>query len=444
MSKSINFEKNWLGYTLIGLGLSTLTAFMFISLPLSHYLLAIGGGLFFILIYQRIEFGIGLLIASMLFEKPILPGEIELSLTRLLSLPVLSIALVKILTDRPKFHLAKFKDGMIILLFVWMMFSLIYAENMQMVVESLLTHLQLILTYFILKTVIVDDKQLEKVLATFVIAAMGIALLSMIPLLNNPEPLLYSEAIGSSERVTGTSYGPNQFAFGLVVLLPIALYLSLSKHKLYFIAVALFVFLILSTFSRGGILGLVIVVLLSLLHLRRSIKKSLLYGGTILVILASSFMLLNTGSKLTERIESIPKLEDVATRLELLEVAWEMGTGNPVLGVGLNNFREHSHLYGNQTHFGRDAHNGYLEVFAMLGLPGLILLIGILYSTFREINRYQKKFPDNSIANFIKIAFIGYLITAFFLSLLPQKIFWALLALTSILDKTQQSNSVED
>ena len=436
-------------FIIFGLALTFLLAVLYTRIPLKHYLIFVGGIIFIILTFYRIEWSIGLLIASMLYERGFIPGIISVSLTRFLSLPVLLACVIKILIKHKKFHFQKIKDTIILVLFIWMIPSLFYAKNISQVQISLFTYLQLIFTYFILKTIIENERVLNKVLETMLIAGAGIAIFVIISIINNPDALIYTDYLNSSERVTGSSDDPNKFAMGLVFILPFGIYLFLTKNKLFFIPVALFSFLILSTFSRGGILGFTVVIILSLVQIIKLRKNSIIYSFLFLLILLGSFRLFNKGNKFIKRIESVQKLENANTRLDMIVTALDMGAKNPVLGVGFKNFEENSHLYGTKNHYRRSSHNGYLEIFATLGLPGFLLLMGLIYSAFKNIKNYQN---DNIIksknmnrhnyllmANFIKISFIGYLVAACFLGLISQKFFWVLLVFSSILQKCHEN-----
>lgn len=443
--KDITFDTKWFSYSMIALGLGGLAAFLFIKLSLNYYLLILGGILFILFIYHRIEIGFGLLIATMLFEKLIFPEEIELSLTRVLSLPILFIALIKIFMDQKRFVFQKSKDSIVLFMFIWLILSVLRATDVEAALVSIATFAQLIFFYFVFKTIVDTEAQLQSVLKVTVLAGIGVAIFSI---LNDSGSLDSLQEVVLSERVTGSSNDPNKFAMGLIFILPISIYLFLTKQKMYLIAIVLFLFLLFGTLSRGGYAALAIVIILSIVQVVKSAPKGLVYSLSILSILATLFVVLNQENKISKRVESVQHHQEgsIKTRLELLQVAVDMGMKNPVFGVGVNNFRANSQFYGNQQHYERDAHNGFLEVFATLGIPGFLLLIGLIYFSLKDITRFQKVLNDKRgnqlnqqgdlfLAIFIRISFVGFLVTAFFLSLLAQKLFWTLIAFSSILHK---------
>ncbi|MBN1479387.1 O-antigen ligase family protein [candidate division KSB1 bacterium] len=412
------------------------------SLP--QLLIILGGILFLLLLYFRIEWGIGVLIASMLYELPILP-QVDLSLTRVLSLPVFLICWLKIFVDQKKIKYDKFKDTVILLLLVWMILSYFHAVDVTRVTTGLFTYIQLAFTYFTIKTIIDTETKLVKVLLITIGAALCIGAFTVITMLRQPDALIYSDSFTQSGRIGGSSFDPNYFALGLVFMVGISMYFFLIKHKIFLLPVALFALLILSTFSRGGIIGLLIVVSLSILHGAKLGFRSLFRCFVLLSAFFAVALVLNKGDKIKTRVESIQDSTTYRTRLDLMVVALEMGAHNPLWGVGLQNFSYNSHLYGTMTHYRREAHNGYLEIVATLGVPGMLLFCLLLFTIFRDLHDYQIVARSNMaedyilLARFIEISFWGYLASAFFLSLLMQKLFWVIITFSSVFSVQKDS-----
>ncbi|MFX0133459.1 MAG: O-antigen ligase family protein [Candidatus Hodarchaeota archaeon] len=427
-----------------GLLIAFLAAGIFTQLPLNIYFILVGGIASLILIYYRLEWGIGFFIASMLYEKQLLIGEI--SLTRLVGLPILLICIIKILLRQKKIYFNKITDSIILTLFLWMCLSVFYAKNVNLVRESLLTYLQLIVSYIIIKSVVDNEIELQKLIKVVIFFSIGIVVFSMIKFISNQDMLLI-DIYHSNHRIIGPSDDPNKLALGLIFILPLSIYMFIKENKIYLIPVAIFSFIILCTFSRGGIIGMVVASVLSVMELNRNFKKGLVYSLIFILILTGSFMAINKGNKMLNRIKSIQNLEDgsIKVRRDMVITAIDMAIKNPLTGVGLNNFMENSHLYGNRIHYRRASHNGYLDVLAKLGLPGFLLLLGLLYFTYKNFLIYENYANKNNLQDnlimvrFIKISFIAYLVSAFFLSLLANKLFWVLLAFSNILFKSYQN-----
>jgi putative inorganic carbon (hco3(-)) transporter len=438
-----NFNNNYLKHVMtyivviiITLVLGTLSVF----LPLNIFLSLIAGIAILILIFFKPEWGIGIIIASMLYEREVVIGLI--SLTRIISIPILLICLIKILLRQKKLYITNLMDPFIFLLFLWMTISIFYATNLESVTISLLTYFQLIITYITIKSIIDNEIELERLMKIIIFLSVAVMLFSLFTMIQNVDSL-FTSTFQDTNRVSGPSDDPNKLALGLVFLLPLTIYLLITKSKFFIIPVAIFSFIILSTFSRGGIIGMTAVFLLSMIQLNKKFKNGIIYSIIFIVLLTGTFLALNQGNKILNRMETIQGLEgdSIKTRLELFNTALDMTLKNPILGVGLNNFMDNSHLYGNKVHYQRASHNAYLEVSATLGLPGLILLLTMLYLFYRNMKTYQNLDVSNKYAqmvHFINISFIAYLVSSFFLALLSNKLFWVLLAFSNIIAKCSE------
>ncbi|MCX5672492.1 MAG: O-antigen ligase family protein [Planctomycetota bacterium] len=73
-------------------------------------------------------------------------------------------------------------------------------------------------------------------------------------------------------------------------------------------------------------------------------------------------------------------------RLELYRVAWGLLLKNPVVGVGMDNFRVYSG--------GSVAHSEYAEIAADTGLVGFVLYFAIFVVLWRRCGRIIKEHPD--------------------------------------------------
>ena len=418
-------------------------------LPLHIFFIIIGAVAFIILIYYRFEWGIALLIASMLYEKEVIPG---LSLTTFIFIPVFAFILLEILLGRKNFYFNKRQDIIIFLLFLWMTISIFYAKNTSAVITNLITYFQLIITYFIIKSSIDNEAEFQKIFKTFTLLGISIIILSSISILKNPADFFFADEISNDTRVQGSALNPNMFARILVFMLPCCIYFSIKRNKLFFIPVIIISILIIGTFSRAGILGMIFVYMLSITILFKYFKKGFIFAIIIVVSLGTIILLFNIENLIINRFLQNDKGGSIETRLDMVDTALDMVAKKPLTGVGLNNFIVNSHLYGRRPHYMRAAHNGYLDIMATLGIPGFLLLLSLVYFSFNNISRAknisyinQKNFNvknDILLIQFIKIAFIAYLIMALWGALLPNKIFWVLLAFSEIIYKFSQQSPI--
>ena len=429
------------------IGIGFICAFLFgiliNFLPLPIFFVIIGAAAFLILIYYRFEWGIALLIASMFYEKEIIPG---LSLTSIIILPVFSFIIVKIMFGQKNLYVNKKTDIIIFLLFIWMTLSVFYAKNTNVVIMSLITYFQLILTYFIIKSSIDNEKEWQKILNIIILLGFGIIIFSCFSIIKNPSDYLFAEEISNDMRVMGSALNPNMFARILIFMLPFCIYFSIKRSKLFFIPVILISLLVIGSFSRAGILGMIIVYGSSISTLHKFFKRGFVITIILIVSLGTIILLFNIENMIISRFQQNDKGGSIEVRLDMVDTALDMLEKNPLTGVGLNNFVENSHLYGRRPHFMRAAHNGYLDVLATLGFPGFLLLLSLIYRSLKNLKMAQKineikpeDIEDESLLiRFVRIAFIAYLIMGVWGALLPNKLFWVLLAFSEIINKISQ------
>jgi len=107
-----------------------------------------------------------------------------------------------------------------------------------------------------------------------------------------------------------------------------------------------------------------------------------------------------------------------AERRLILENGLRIVAGHPVLGVGIGCFREG--MVRQEPRLGkRDAHNTYLSVAAEMGLPGLLLWLGLVGSVLTQVRRRRARLEaDNRTidALWIQRAVIGFLVASIFAS----------------------------
>lgn len=429
----------------LGVMIAFLAGVIFTKLSLIEYIILSSGLAFFVLIYYKFEWGLGLLIASMFYEKSFTTG---FSLTSIIILPILAIILVKIINKEKKIYLYKKTDGIVLFLFLWMSLSVFYAKDINAVRISLLTYFQLIITYFIIKSSIDDDVEFHNLLKAVAILGFGLIIITSLPVLTNPSYFINSETFSHKTRIIGSALNPNMFARKLVFMLPICIYLFIKKSKLFLVPIIIIAFLVFGTFSRAGMIGMFVVFGLSMVILNKFFKKGIIISSILILVFIGLFLSLNKGNKITERLEK--RDGSVSTRMDMINAAIDMIIKNPILGVGLNNFTVNAHLFGDKPHIGRAAHNGYLDVFATLGVPGFLLLLSLLYLSWKKLKIKQESYKldfDNRglqniilMAQFIKITFVAYLIMAIWGALTSNKLFWVLLSFCEIVFKISQKD----
>jgi O-antigen ligase len=103
-------------------------------------------------------------------------------------------------------------------------------------------------------------------------------------------------------------------------------------------------------------------------------------------------------------------------RFDILKTGLHIAASHPVLGVGIGCYNEANARYAPQLGE-RDAHNTYVRLAAEMGLPGLLLWLGLVGSVLTQVRRRRARFEadDRTIqVLWIERAVIGFLVAGFF------------------------------
>jgi O-antigen ligase len=213
---------------------------------------------------------------------------------------------------------------------------------------------------------------------------------------------------------------PNDFALNLCIILPFCVALLLSSRswsgKLFWTAaVGVALLGIVSTFSRGGFLALVAVLLA--MWRRFSINARTAVVLLLIVGLLATTALLIVGSSYFDRMGTITDPEadpngSAEARKGLLIRSLHLTFEHPVFGVGPGQFQQVSGSW-NETH------NSYTQLSSEAGIPALVIFLLLIWRTFgnvRILGREQKGSQTWYLAQAIDCAMIAYLVGGFFLS----------------------------
>ncbi|MBI4500743.1 MAG: O-antigen ligase family protein [Gemmatimonadetes bacterium] len=251
-------------------------------------------------------------------------------------------------------------------------------------------------------------------------------------------------------------YDANDFATLIVTALPMGLYFVFTPRPFLqraFAAGGMCCLLVsfIWTGSRGGFLALLAVSAFLLLRYKaiHALWRFAAMGviGILLVATASEAYWEKMNSLVHP--ETDYNLVGPWGRLQI----WKRGIGymvhHPLLGVGFSNFPTAEGtlftLASEMQARGRGvkwsvAHNSYIHAGAELGVPGLILFLGILITSLRAL-RSVRQFPGGprappKLAQALSASLLGFAVGAFFLSLTYSDMLFALAALAAALAKT--------
>lgn len=235
-------------------------------------------------------------------------------------------------------------------------------------------------------------------------------------------------------------YDANDFALIMICSIPFAVYFmrqdgGARRRLLGLICLAMFVIGIVKSGSRGGFLGLIVVMLYVLLRYRAIPARVRLFtaiAGVLLFAAAAS-------GKYWELIGTIlhPKEDYNWSAQEGRREVWKRGIGymlsHPVLGVGVSAFPT---AEGRLSEVGRElaskgrgwkwsvAHNSFIETGAELGVVGLGIFIAIFVVAMRSLSRIQQTGMnaywvaprEMALAQLLIGAYVGFIAAGFFVS----------------------------
>jgi O-antigen ligase len=252
-------------------------------------------------------------------------------------------------------------------------------------------------------------------------------------------------------------YDANDFATFAVSAMPFALYVLLGGRRLQHrvlagIALAVLTLAFVYTGSRGGFIALVsvgafIVIRYSSIPLRWRVTAPAIVGVVVLATASDQYW----RQMSTIMSDADYNRTEETGRLQI----WGRGVGYmtqyPVFGVGPGNFQAAEGTlspHAERQQFGvgvrwNAAHNTFIQVGAELGIPGLVLFLAIIASTFGALRRGARQRRSRvrppsgkaQLTQALTASLIGFLVGAFFLSLAYSEMFYTLVALAVGLQK---------
>ncbi len=212
----------------------------------------------------------------------------------------------------------------------------------------------------------------------------------------------------SLDRLSGAPHdvvNANQFAWVINSTLPFIYYLLWQSGKiLKLLSLALssvFIYALLLTGSRSGLLSLFVVVALIMLVGKHKFRK--IFVGAIIIIPLVFFVAGNLAPQLSERYLSIIDRsvvggESATGRITALSKNLSTVSNKPLFGHGLGTSREISANYGGG---GRAllTHDLYIEVLQELGLVGFIIFFLYIKAVVMSLIRAKKILTELSSDN---------------------------------------------
>lgn len=305
------------------------------------------------------------------------------------ALAALGILFVETAINRRPFRLP-WPEGYLLLAFLGAVaVSAFTALWMRHSVEQALVVLRFVAIFLLIVNTVVSWRRLRITVGVMVAAGLFPALGA----LNNVRT---GDLLEGRAHWLGSFANPNDLAYGLVLLFPLALFLAVETKGLarigYWATAFAFAATIFFTYSRGSMIGFFLVLLLCFLRWSRPwarIPGLLAMGALVAMVIVSQW----------DRPEGFTDLVQDATvqqRLHTVEAGIAMFADHPILGVGLGGTVIGWPLYrpaGAEVEGWLHSHNTFVQVLAETGIVGTSLflaLLGVALTRARRMTRYWR------------------------------------------------------
>lgn len=196
----------------------------------------------------------------------------------------------------------------------------------------------------------------------------------------------------------------NALALALIMTLPLIRYLHLQTESRWvrfglLAVMGLYVFSVIGSQSRGGLLGIACMMLFLVAKSRHRLGLGL--GIAVLGFVAFSFAPQSYLDRM-RTIETYDQDASAVSRLTAWKFSWQLALDRPILGGGFAAYEDLG-LYesyvgiSENRRYGHSAHSIYFEMLSLHGFPGLGLYLVLIAATWRacsRILRLSKNRPD--------------------------------------------------
>lgn len=211
---------------------------------------------------------------------------------------------------------------------------------------------------------------------------------------------------------------PNELAYSLTILLPLAAAISadlgLLRRALIWALMGVYTLVIYLTFSRGGMLGLFAVLAFMGMRQRRASTRMLALG-----LMAAGLLAVSVYWTRDQGFTDLARDASFQQRITTFKTALAMFLDRPLLGVGVNCSMVAWPLYAPKA-LGYNTwlivHNTFLQVLAETGLLGFVSFVAFLaFGLYRawKLARAAARLGQERLAGLVRaleIAFWGFLV----------------------------------
>lgn len=236
----------------------------------------------------------------------------------------------------------------------------------------------------------------------------------------------------------------NALALALSMTLPLMRYLQLrSVRKWVRVGLGLSMLLtavaVLGTYSRGGLVALVIVAGALFLKTRR--RYAIVLAAVVVAFVAWHFM----PAKWTQRMDTLhhaTTVNSAQTRIQSWEFAANVAIHRPLRGGGFEVYKS-AYMWQNYGPPGakpRAIHSIYFRILGEQGFIGLALFLGLLFASWRKCSQVRKLARDNEaltwafdLASMLQVCLVAFMVAGAFLPMPYFDLTYQLMAVAGLL-----------
>ena len=329
-----------------------------------------------------------------------------------LSFGLLALSLLLVISSHKRYTKSVFSDRSLIAFICFVIIvsisSILVSKNYSAALSSINDLTEFGMMMIIIATFSIEDNNIDYSINLFLVYSLVACAILFV------DPIPFTETVSRTVYLT-IAPGVNPHTVGMVLAIGIwccMMKLGQGGRKGIWeivisivLMVAMFAATILTN-SRKSILGIAIIVVFSTIpYIRTAIKRMGTVGKLLFPIvfvfailyffinpqLFASFFGKNDILLRFQEMDSASNQSRIAMIMEAFKVFCE----HPILGVGLNNFREYSSY---QTY----SHNTYAEVLVCCGIVGTIPFVYMLYKTFIPIFFRKIQDGNNTVAIYTK------------------------------------------
>ncbi len=236
----------------------------------------------------------------------------------------------------------------------------------------------------------------------------------------------------------------NALALALCMTIPLMRYLQLHTVR-NFVRLGLSAGMLLTgvavlgTYSRGGVIALVVVS--GALFLKSRGRMTLVLSVALVGLVAYHFM----PPQWTERMGTLHDAQQTdsgETRIQSYKFAFNVALHRPVLGGGFNVYQSDAmwQRYGPEDAIPRAIHSIYFRALGEQGFPGLLLFLAILFVSWRacsQVRKLTREMPEErwafDLASMLQVSLVAFMAAGTFLPMTYFDLAYQVMGLCAVL-----------